>query len=117
MTAVTTHLTPRQRAILDQLTLDGATNRTIAERLGISENAVRGGVEALMGAFGTRNRTAVAVAALKRRGPAEPITHLGPAPGARLRATGCCHHLLDDLPGTDGVTRAPDRVTCGKVEA
>lgn len=117
-------LTPAQRLVLGELTKDGATNGAIAERLGLNEHTVKSHMKAILNEFGTSNRTAIAVAVLRHRvligshgSSRSTTTHLGPHPGAELIATGCCHRLIRELPGSDGVTRAPDRVTCGKVGA
>lgn len=60
-------LTRAQRAVLGQLTHDGADNRTIASRLNISYDTVRVHMKALIKAFDAENRTQVVVACLTGR--------------------------------------------------
>lgn len=60
-------LTPTQRAVLGQLTHDGAENVTIAARLGMSENTVKSHVKGILKAFDCTNRTAVVTDCLRGR--------------------------------------------------
>jgi DNA-binding CsgD family transcriptional regulator len=55
-------LTERQRAVL-ALIAEGYSNQQIAERLGISENGVRGHVARLLAKFGVSNRAGLVKAA------------------------------------------------------
>jgi DNA-binding NarL/FixJ family response regulator len=66
-------LTSREQAVL-QLIVDGATNKTIADKLGISVHGVKHHVANLLKQLGCANRTEVASTAM-RRGlvSAEPI--------------------------------------------
>jgi len=138
-------LTPAEVAVLDELCRDGADDGVIAERVGVSVWTIKSQMKAIRLAVGVGNRTAVVAAVLHghveivdrppaRRGPRPRVTapaaapmlpvvrvgpsrvHLGPRPGAILLATDCCHHLVEDLPGTDTLTRSPDRVTCGRAD-
>jgi DNA-binding NarL/FixJ family response regulator len=60
-------LTASQRAVLGQLTLDGADNPTIAARLNITVHTVKSHVKGIMDAFGVPTRTAVVVDCLRGR--------------------------------------------------
>lgn len=60
-------ITPRQHDVLRELTLDGASNEDIADRLEISYDTVRTHVKALMQKTGTHNRAALAVGYLRGR--------------------------------------------------
>lgn len=60
-------LTPQQRAVLGELTRDGADNATIAARLDISPHTVKTYVKALLKAFEVENRTAVVADCLHNR--------------------------------------------------
>jgi len=64
-------LTLREREVLSLLS-EGLRNKVIAQRLGVGETTVRTHVEAILGKFGVRDRTA-AVAHAMRRG----FLHLG----------------------------------------
>jgi two-component system nitrate/nitrite response regulator NarL len=59
-----TTLTRRERDVL-RLLVNGQTNREIADRLGIREQTVKDHVSALLQKFHTRNRVALAVAAVR----------------------------------------------------
>jgi len=59
-------LTPREREVLDALA-DGATNKEIAARLGISPGTVKTHVERLIGKLGVRDRTQAAILAVEHR--------------------------------------------------
>jgi DNA-binding CsgD family transcriptional regulator len=56
-------LTPRQREILS-LVADGASDKQIAARLGISYRTVRTHLERLSARYGTHGRTALAILAI-----------------------------------------------------
>jgi DNA-binding NarL/FixJ family response regulator len=58
------HLSPREREVL-QLVAEGFSNTMIANRLHLSDNTVKGYVEALLTRLNARNR-AEAVAAASR---------------------------------------------------
>jgi len=55
----------QQRRVLGELTRDGATNKEIAERLGLTPETVRTHMQALLLAFRVKNRTAVVVLCLR----------------------------------------------------
>lgn len=55
------------RAVIGELTWDGADNATIAARLRISEHTVRSHMKTAMRATGMPSRTALAVALLRRQ--------------------------------------------------
>jgi DNA-binding NarL/FixJ family response regulator len=57
-------LTPREREILE-LMADGANNRVIASRLGISRHTVKFHVASILAKLGTRSRTEAVAAALR----------------------------------------------------
>jgi DNA-binding NarL/FixJ family response regulator len=59
-------LTPREREVLDGLA-DGATNKEIAQKLGISPGTVKTHVERLIGKLGVRDRTQAAILAVENR--------------------------------------------------
>lgn len=59
-------LTPREREVLDGLA-DGATNKEIALRLGISPGTVKTHVERLIGKLGVRDRIQAAILAVEHR--------------------------------------------------
>lgn len=58
-------VTAAQRAVIGELTRDGASNRTIGQRLFITEDTVKCHVRAAMKATGCGSRTALAVALLR----------------------------------------------------
>lgn len=58
-------LTPRQRAVLGQLTRDGADNATIGARLGISEQTVKHHMKGILAAFGQSTRIGVVIDCLR----------------------------------------------------
>jgi DNA-binding NarL/FixJ family response regulator len=58
-------LSPREKAVL-QLIVDGATNKTIADELGISVHGVKHHVANLLKQLGCSNRTEVASTAMRR---------------------------------------------------
>lgn len=58
-------VTPRQRAVIGELTYDGADNATIAARLGIGEQSVKTLLRRAMSRAGIHTRTALVVALLK----------------------------------------------------
>lgn len=60
-------LTRAQRAVLGQLTEDGASDLEIADRLGLAEQTVKAHMKAIFKATGCRNRTALVVACLRGR--------------------------------------------------
>ena len=59
-------LTMREREVLDALA-DGATNKEIAQKLGISPGTVKTHVERLIGKLGVRDRTQAAILAVENR--------------------------------------------------
>ncbi len=59
-------LTPRERAVLQQLAL-GRANKVIAEELSISEETVKSHVGSILAKLGAENRAQAIVQALKRR--------------------------------------------------
>ena len=59
-------LTPREREVLAGLA-DGATNKEIALKLGISPGTVKTHVERLIGKLGARDRTQAAILAVENR--------------------------------------------------
>ncbi|MBI5891705.1 MAG: response regulator transcription factor [Nitrosomonadales bacterium] len=59
------HLTPRQCEVLDLL-CQGMSNKLIARRLALSENTVRGHVQAILGFLEVSSRTEAAFAARRR---------------------------------------------------
>jgi len=59
-------LTPREREVLDGLA-DGATNKEIAQKLGISPGTVKTHVERLIGKLGVRDRTQAAILTVENR--------------------------------------------------
>lgn len=60
-------LTPQQNMILRELVLDGAGNPAIAERTGLSLDTVKTHLSHVMDRVDIHNRTALAVAVLRRR--------------------------------------------------
>jgi DNA-binding NarL/FixJ family response regulator len=58
-------LTPRQYEVLDLL-CQGLPNKAIGRKLGLSENTVRGHVQAILGALQVANRSEAAFAARRR---------------------------------------------------
>lgn len=58
-------MTQAQRAVIGELTHDGATNATIARRLSISEHTVKSHLKDAMKATGSLNRTALVVDLLR----------------------------------------------------
>ena len=58
-------LTPREMEVLGQLA-EGLPNKTIADRLGISEYTVKYHVDAILGKLGVRNRTEAIVSAIRQ---------------------------------------------------
>lgn len=60
-------LTQREREVLAGLA-DGATNKEIAQKLGISPGTVKTHVERLIGKLGVRDRTQAAILAVENRG-------------------------------------------------
>lgn len=59
-----THLTPREREVLERLA-DGLSNRAIGESLGISSHTVKFHVDALLDKLAARSRTQVVVKAMR----------------------------------------------------
>ena len=57
-------LTPREMEVLGQLA-EGLPNKTIADRLGISEYTVKFHVDAILGKLGVQNRTEAIVTAIR----------------------------------------------------
>ncbi len=57
-------LTPREREVLDLLTL-GLSNKRAAQRLGITENTVKFHVQSLFGKLGVNSRTSAATRAVQ----------------------------------------------------
>ena len=53
-------LSARQRGVLQHLS-EGDTNRTIAQKLGVSESTVNSHIRDLMKKFGVHNRTQVVI--------------------------------------------------------
>lgn len=53
-------LSEREQQVADELVRDGASNRTIGRRLGISEDTVKSHVKAILRKTGAANRTAAA---------------------------------------------------------
>ena len=128
------YLTPTQRAVLTELCADGAGIATIAKRLSSTENAIKAHLSAIRVALNVSNSTGIIARVLNghvtitdtpgrwpntlppdappARSKASTVVHLGPAPGAVLLVTGCCHQLTAELPNRDVVTRMPGRVTC-----
>lgn len=64
---MTIRLTPRQYEVARELACDGANNKEIAERLGISAETVRTHMAAIRDVTGIRDRTALAVALIRSR--------------------------------------------------
>lgn len=60
-------LTRAEASVLAELVCDGASNREIADRLGVTEHTVRSHIKRVMRAFDRPCRTAVAVAYLRRQ--------------------------------------------------
>ncbi len=60
-------LTPQQRAVLGQLTWDGADNATIAARMVSPEHTVKTHKKRMAAAFGTSNRVAIVTDCLRGR--------------------------------------------------
>lgn len=60
-------ITPAQKRVLDQLVRDGATNATIAGRLGLKRSSVVTHVAALLGRLGLDNRAAIVAEVLHGR--------------------------------------------------
>ena len=60
-------LTPRQFEVINELAHDGATNAEIAERLGMSLHNVGVRMGEIMSRTGYHDRTALAVALIRRR--------------------------------------------------
>ena len=58
-------ITPRQRLVIEELCCDGAENKEIAARLGVSPDAVKHHLQAVLTAGGYPNRTAMAVDLLR----------------------------------------------------
>jgi DNA-binding NarL/FixJ family response regulator len=58
-------VTPMVRAVIGELTRDGAVNGVIADRLGIAEDTVKSHVKAALRAVGSENRTAMVCALLR----------------------------------------------------
>jgi len=61
------HLTPRQREVLEQV-VKGLSNKEIARALNLGEGTVKIHIGALFRAFGTHNRSALAVAGMRMMG-------------------------------------------------
>jgi DNA-binding NarL/FixJ family response regulator len=62
----TFHLTYRQQQIVD-LVLDGASNRQIAERLGLSEQTIKNQLTTIYEKLGISNRLQLAMLAVRER--------------------------------------------------
>jgi DNA-binding NarL/FixJ family response regulator len=60
-------ITYAQRAVIAELCADGASDDTIAERLGVTRNTIRTHLRILRQATGYHDRTALAVALLRGR--------------------------------------------------
>ncbi len=60
-------LTPRQRAVLGHLTWDGADNRTIAARMGLTEHTIKSHMKIILAAFDAESRTAIVADCLRGR--------------------------------------------------
>lgn len=60
-------LTPAQRRVAAELACDGPTNEELAERLGISVETVKSHMRQIRAATGYTDRTALAVALVRRR--------------------------------------------------
>jgi len=54
-------LTPRQRQVFDLLSTRGASNKTIAKMLNISESTVKLHLGVIFKKYGVRNRTQLAI--------------------------------------------------------
>lgn len=59
-------ITPRERDIIDAV-LDAASNRAIAQRLGISEQSVKNRLSGLYKKLGVGNRVELILVLMKRR--------------------------------------------------
>lgn len=73
-------LTPQQRAVLGELTRDGATNDVIAARLTLSEHTVKSHMKAIVKAFGYSgggSRTAVVIDCLRGRVAVRVVNNSG----------------------------------------
>ncbi len=66
--AVTKHLTPKERQILE-LVGEGLTNRQIAERLTLAEKTVKNYVSTVLGKLGVESRTQAAIISAGQRRP------------------------------------------------
>lgn len=60
-------VTVSQKRVLDQLVLDGPTDRVIARRLGVEEETVKSHMKALLTRLRVRNRTAAVCEVLSGR--------------------------------------------------
>lgn len=60
-------VSPAERAVIGELTRDGATNRTIGARLGVTDHVVRNHLKATMKRTGHASRTALVVDLLSGR--------------------------------------------------
>lgn len=67
-------ITPTQQAILGELARDGATDKVIAERLGMSPKTVKTHLTTIRAKSGLRTRTALAVWWVRTR-ECDPATH------------------------------------------
>lgn len=63
----TIQLTPRQHEVACELACDGATNHEIAERLSLDVETVKSHLAAIRKAAGITDRTALAVALIRKR--------------------------------------------------